>query len=80
MYGDANARETANMLKPNDIKTEVVLVTSKRSKHLHNQPTSITIGNAQIPFKLSVKNLCHKLDCHLNVNAHVSNIALTYYS
>ena len=56
-----------------------MLVTSKRSKHLHNLPTSITIGNAQIPFKPSVKNLGFTLDCHLTMNAHVSNIARTCY-
>ena len=33
---------TANMLKLNDNKTELMLVTSKRNKHLHNLPTSIT--------------------------------------
>ena len=70
---------TANMLKLNDSKTELMLVTSKRSKHLHNLPTSITIGNAQIPFKQSVKNLGFTLDCHLTMNAHVSNIARTCY-
>ena len=68
------------MLKLNDSKTELMLVTSKRSKHLHNLPTSITIGNAQIPFKQSVKNLGFTLDCHLTMNAHVSNIARTCYS
>ena len=56
-----------------------MLVTSKRTKHLHNLPTSITIGNAQIPFKQSVKNLGLTLDCHLTMNAHVSNIARTCY-
>ena len=40
---------------------------------------SITIGNAQIPFKQSVKNLGFTLDCHLTMNAHVSNIARTCY-
>ena len=34
---------TANMLKLNDNKTELMLVTSKITKHLHNLPTSITI-------------------------------------
>ena len=67
------------MLKLNDSKTELMLVTSKRSKHLHNLPTSITIGNAQIPFKESVKNLGFTLDCHLTMNVHVSNIARTCY-
>ena len=51
-----------------------MLVTSERSKHLHNLPTSITIGNAQILLKQSVKNLGFTLDCHLTMNAHVSNI------
>ena len=76
---DVKAWATANMLKLNDSKTELMLVTSKRSKHLHNLPTSITIGNAQIPFKQSVKNLGFTLDCHLTMNAHVSNIAHTCY-
>ena len=65
------------MLKLNDNKTELMLVTSNRTKHLHNLPTSITIGNAQIPFKKSVKNLCFTLECHLIMNAHVFNIAQT---
>ena len=75
---DVKAWATANMLKLND-KTELMLVTSKRSKHLHNLPTSITVGNAQIPLKQSVKNLGFALDCHLTMNAHVSNIARTCY-
>ena len=62
------------MLQLNDSKTEVMLVTSKRSKHLHNLPTSITIGNAQIPLKQYVKNLGFTLDCHRTMNAHVSDM------
>ena len=76
---DVKAWATANMLKVNDSKTELMLVKSKRAKHLHNLPTSINIGNAQIPFKQSVKNLGFALDCHLTMNAHVSNIARTSY-
>ena len=56
-----------------------MLVTFERSKHLHNLPISITIGNTQLPFKQSVKNLCFTLDCHFTINAHVSNIARTCY-
>ena len=51
-----------------------MLVNSKRTNHLHSLSTSITIGNAQIPFKLSVKNLGLTLDCHHTMNAHVFNI------
>ena len=76
---DVKAWATANMLKLNDSKTELMLVSSKRSKHLHNLPTSITIGNAQIPFKQSVKKYGFTLDCHLTMNAHVSNIVRTCY-
>ena len=76
---DDKALATANMLKLSDNKTELMLVTSKRTKHLHNLPTSITIGDAQIPFKQSLKNLCFALDCHLTMNAHVSNIARTCF-
>ena len=76
---DVKAWATANMLKLNDIKTERMLVSSKRSKHLHNLPTSITIGNAQIPFKQSMKDLGFTLDFHLTMNAHVSNIARSCY-
>ena len=53
---DVKAGASANMHKLNDNKTEPMLVTSNRTKHLHNLPTSITIGNAQIPFKQSMKN------------------------
>ena len=67
------------MPKLNDNKTEFMLVTSKRAKHLHNLPTSITIRNAQIPYKQSEKNLGPTLDCHLTMNAHVSKIARTCY-
>ena len=67
------------MLKLNDNKTELMLVTSKKYKHLHSLPTSITIVNAQIPFKESVKKLGYTLDCQLTMNAHVSNIARTCY-
>ena len=77
--GDVKAWATANMLRLNDNKTELMLVTSNRTKHLHNLPTSITMGNAQIPLKQSVKYLGFTLDCYLTINANVSNIARTCY-
>ena len=76
---DVKAWATANMLKLNDHMTELMLVNSRRTKHLHNLPTSITISIAQIPFKQCVRNLGYTLDCHLSMNAHVSNIAQTCY-
>ena len=76
---DVKAWATANMLKLDDNKAELMLVTSKRTRHLHSLHTSITIGNAQIPLKKSVMNFFFTLDCHLTMNAHVSNIARTCY-
>ena len=75
----SNAGATANMLKFNDNKTKLMLITSEGTKHLHNLPTSITIGNAQIPFKQFVKNFGFTLDCHRTMNTHVSNISQTCY-
>ena len=43
---DAKAWATVNMPKLNYNKTELMLVTSNRTKHLHNLPTLITIGNS----------------------------------
>ena len=37
--GDVKAWATANMLKLNDNKRELMLVTSNRTKHLHYLPT-----------------------------------------
>ena len=76
---DEKAWASANMLKLNDNKTELMHVTSNRTKHFHNLRTSITTGNAQIPFKQSIKKLGFTLDCHLTMNAHVSNIARKCY-
>ena len=70
--GDIIAWATANILKLNDNKIELMLVTPIRTKHLHNRPTSITIGNAQIPFNRSVKNLSMTLNCHLTMNEKIS--------
>ena len=76
---EINVRATANMLKLNDNKTELMHVTYKRTKHFHRPPTSFTVGDAQIIFKQSVKNLDLSLDCDLRMSEHVSNIAQTCY-
>ena len=67
------------MLHLNNNKPELMLVTYKRTKHLHALPISITIGIAQVPLKQSMKNLGFTLDRHLTMNAHVFNIAWTCY-
>ena len=69
---DVKAWATENMLKHNDNKSELMIVTSTRTEDLHSLPTSITIGKAQIHFNQSVKNLDLTLCCHVTINAHVS--------
>ena len=76
---DVKAWATANIRKLNDSKTELMLITSKRTKHLCNLSASITIGNGHVPFKQSEKNLCFTLYSHLTMNTHVSNISRTCY-
>ena len=76
---DVKAWATAYMIKLNDNKTNLILVTSKRTKHHHNLPTSITIGDAQIPIRQNVRNLVFTLDSHFTMNAHVSKIARQCY-
>ena len=60
-----------------DYKTDLMIVTSKRTKSLHHLLASITVGNDQIPFKQSVKNFGFTLHCHLTMNGHISTIART---
>ena len=72
---DVKAWATANMLKLNENKTELMLVTSKRSKHLHNLPTSITIGNAQIPFKQ-----CEEFGFYIGLSSYYECTCLQYCS
>ena len=76
---DVNAWASANMLKPSDNRTELILVTSNGTKLFHAIPTSITIGNAQIPLEQSVNNLGFTYDCHVTMKAHFSTIARTCY-
>ena len=60
-------------------KTEHMLVTSRRTKHLHNLPISITIGKPQIPLKQYVMNFLFTIDCYLTMKEHASNITQTCY-
>ena len=76
---DVKTWATANMPKLNDNKTELMLVTFNGTKHFHDLPTLITIGNTQIHFKQYVKKLGITVDCHLNMNEHACTIARTCY-
>ena len=65
--GYVKSLATTNILRHDEYKTELMLATSKSIRHLHSLPTSITICNAQIPFKHSVTNMGFELDWCLSV-------------
>ena len=68
---DIKPLTTANMLKLNVNKAELMLVTSRRTKHLHSLSTSVTVGNSLILLRQSVKKFGFTLDCHLNIIARI---------
>ena len=74
---DVKAWITANMLN---------LLTTRLNSCLSSTKTCITMTyilsslSAMLQFPSnSPKNLCFALDCHLTMNAHVSNISRTFY-
>ncbi|XP_070194477.1 uncharacterized protein [Littorina saxatilis] len=68
---DVKSLMTFNKLKLNDEKTEVMAASSPRMSTSIQLPESITIGNAVVPFSVSVKNLGVTLDSHLTMHAQV---------
>ena len=68
---------TANKLKLNDDKTEVMIISSSRMSTALSIPDSFDIGNASVPFSDTVKNVCVTLDCHLSLKTHVLNLVRT---
>ena len=69
---DVKAWATANMPKLNDSKTELMLVTSKRSKHHHNLPTSITID--------SLQTVCEEFGFYIGLSSYYECTCLQYCS
>ena len=77
---DVKAWETENMAKLNDNRTELMLVTSKRTMHLHSLPTSITIGNDQIHLHLHLQIHLKSLHwLHVKVRSTYKLACLCYH-
>ena len=76
---DVKAWASANMLRLSDNKTELMLVTSKELSISITYLLLSLLVMLKFPFKQSVKNLGFTLDCHLTMNAHVTNISWTCY-
>ena len=60
---------TSNMLKLNDDKTEILLLSSNRMRPVGD--ISLQIGNTTVDTSVTVKNLGVHLDQTLSMSAHV---------
>ena len=68
-----------HLLQLNDSKTESMLVKSHRLSVNFPLPSSMRIGNSEVLFVSSVKNLGVTVDCNLNMTQHVLNICRSAY-
>ena len=70
---------TSNKPKPNDDKTECLLIVSNRTSLPNPHPTSIHIGDTDILFSLLAKNLGITFTNNLSMEKHVTNICRSAY-
>jgi hypothetical protein len=71
---DVRSWMTSNKLKLNNEKTEVMLLSSAQMSHKIDRPSTMTVGDATVPFSSSVVNLGVTLDHHLEMKVHVRNV------
>ena len=69
---DVKSWMTANKLQLNDNKTEAMIILSNRMSVHSPLPSVIHIGDADVPFVSSVKNLGVTLDSNLSMSQHIS--------
>ena len=69
----------ANKLKLNDDKTEVLLVKTKQRKIPDTAPQNLRIGNANISFSKSARNLGVTITSDLSMDDHVNSICRSAY-
>ena len=76
---DVKSWMTANKLQLNDNKTEAMIILSNRMSVHSPLPSVIHIGDADVPFVSSVKNLGVTLDSNLSMSQHISNTCKAAY-
>ena len=76
---DVKSWMTANKLQLNDNKTEAMIILSNRMSVHSPLPSGIHIGDADVPFVSSVKNLGVTLDSNLSMSQHISNTCKAAY-
>ena len=70
---------TANKLQLNDNKPEAMIILSNRTSIHSPLPSVIHIGDADVPFMSSVKNLGVILDSNRSMSQHISNTCKAAY-
>ena len=76
---DVKSWMTANKLQLNDNKTEAMIILSNRMSVYSPLPSVIHIGDADVPFVSSVKNLGVTLDSNLSMSQHIGNTCKAAY-
>ena len=76
---DVKAWMSANKLQLNDEKTEALLIKSGRTSLPDPTPTSIRVGQSDIPFAAQAKNLGVTLTSTMSMDSHVSNVCKSAY-
>lgn len=76
---DVKSWMSHNKLLLNDSKTECLLVKSQRLVTPPSLPSSVSVGDTDIEFVPSVKNLGVTLDCHLSLSDFVQNTCKSAY-
>ena len=69
-----------NKLKLNDDKTESILIKSDRIMLPDSAPTSIQVGNSDVPFVSHARNLGITISSDTTVDKHVTNICRSAYT
>ena len=70
---------TANKLQLNYNKTEAMIILSNKMSVHSPFPSVIHVGDADVPFVSSVKNLGVTLDSNLRISQHISNTCKAAY-
>ena len=68
-----------NKLKLNDDKTEVLLIQTKTSFKSCEKPSSIHVGNVEVSFSASARNLGYFISDNMSIDAHVTNVCRSAY-
>ena len=71
---------TTHKLKLNDDKTEVLLIHTNRSFSSNTKPSSILVGNADITFSDSARNLGFILSSDMSLDQHITHICHSAYA